>query len=308
MFSVVSAPAPGSMLASTPRQAGAPNRPSGVAPPAVALVPEPIGVRTFRGGRRVRFSDVDRGARVRLDALAGYLQDIAGDDVADAGVADDTGWLMRRNVFEVVRPPVLGEVVHLVTWASGEGARWAERRLTVRGCPASPPERGCPASPPERGCPASPPERRKAGSLVEGVSLWVSVDPATLRPARLGPAFVRIFGPASNGRTVSPRLQLPPAPPAGAEPHRRSWPLRATDIDPLQHVNNAAAWAMVVEALAEHPVPPPFRAEIEYRAPVEPGHEVVLDVLAAGAGLSLWAREARTGTLLVAAAVRPLAA
>jgi acyl-ACP thioesterase len=251
-------------------------------PPAVDLMPIPAGVRTFGHERRVRFGDVDRHGRLRLDALAAYLQDVAGDDTADSGVAWTGAWVVRRNVFQVIRAPAFGDLLTVTTWASGHGSRWAERRVSIR------------------------PSGGEAGGCVEGASLWVFVDPASLRPVPLDPRFEEIYGPSTLGRAVSSRLQHAAAPPVGAAVERRPWIVRATDVDPYAHVNNAAAWAMVEEVLAGEPPPAPWRAEIEYRTPIEPHHEVVLDVVRDGGAVALWAREATAGTLLLTARIDPL--
>jgi acyl-ACP thioesterase len=267
-------------------------------PPAVDLVPVPTGVRTFSHERRVRFGDVDRHGRLRLDALAAYLQDVAADDTADSGVGWTGAWVVRRNVFEVLRSPAYGESVTVTTWASGHGSRWAERRVSIR------PSGGERTIRPGGREPTMP---GGSGACVEGASLWVFVDPATLRPVVLDPRFQEIYGPSTRGRSVSSRLQHPVAPPAGPPASRRRWSVRATDVDPYAHVNNAAAWAMVEEVLADGPPPPPWRAEIEYRTPIEPHHEVALEVVRDGGTVALWAREAAAGTLLLTARVTPLA-
>jgi acyl-ACP thioesterase len=169
--------------------------------PAAELRPEPDGLRVFRTGREVRVGDVDRHGRLRLDALAAYLQDVAGDDTAEAGLRGTGGWVVRRNVFEVVRPPTYGQHLTLATWASGSGSRWAERRLSVH-------------APAVGSGPAG-----AAGARVEGVSLWIYVDPATLRPAPLDPGFAAVYGAATGGRRVSTRLQHE----AAAEPGGAGW-------------------------------------------------------------------------------------
>ena len=46
----------------------------------------------------MRLGDVDPSGRLRLDAIARYLQDVASDDAADAGL--DTGWVARRTLIE----------------------------------------------------------------------------------------------------------------------------------------------------------------------------------------------------------------
>jgi acyl-ACP thioesterase len=253
-------------------------------PPAVRLDPAPPGIRLFEARRLVRFGDVDRRAELRLDALAAYLQDVAGDDTNDVGLRDVGGWVVRRSVFEVVRPPAYSDDVILTTWASGAGSRWAERRLSLRAA---------------------------SGVRVEGVSLWVFVDPLTLRPAPLDAGFTAVYAPATRGRTVSSRLSHPPAPDDGGGPVERTiWVVRAADIDPYGHVNNTATWAVVEEVLASRPVPRPFRAELEYRVPIEPGTAVVVDVQATGAhgsGFALWVRDRDGGTLFATARVTPLA-
>src|SRR3954470_15261985 len=120
-------------------------------PPAVELGPPPAGLRVFEATREVGGGDVDRRGRLRLDALAGYLQDVAGDDTADAGLRGTGGGVVRRSVFEIARPAVYGQRLVLSTWASGAGSRWAERRLSVRAAGG-------------------------AGVAIESVSLWVYVD------------------------------------------------------------------------------------------------------------------------------------
>jgi acyl-ACP thioesterase len=247
--------------------------------PAVVLGPPPEGFRTFSARREVRFADVDRHGRLRLDALAAYLQDVAGDDTADVGLRDTGGWVVRRNVFEVLRPPTYGQELTLTTWASGSGSRWAERRLTVTG---------------------------PAGSRVEGVSLWVFVDPATLRPAPVDPRVAAVYAPAIGGRAVSSRLQHPTGPEPGAAVERWPWVVRATDIDPFGHVNNTATWAVVEEAAARGAWAPPYRAELEYRTPIPPDAAVVVEVQASAALTALWVRAAEGGPLFATARVRPL--
>ena len=84
-----------------------------------------------------------------------------------------------------------------------------------------------------------------AGWQVEAAALWVCVDAATLRPARLSERFWRIYGEAAGGRTVSSRL-VHPEPRRPARSRRgRPWPLRLADLDLFDHVNNAATWAAV---------------------------------------------------------------
>jgi acyl-ACP thioesterase len=206
--------------------------------PAVELLERPADGRVVTRSRPVRLGDVDARARLRLDATARYLQDVATDDATDAGLDDAFGWVVRRTLIDVRRAASLDEQLELSTFCSGTGRSWAERRTSIVG---------------------------GRGASIEAVSLWIRVDASSGRPTGLGDDFVDAYGTAAAGRRVSSRLRLP-APPERAS--RRPWTIRRVDIDPLRHVNNAAQWAIVEESL------PPEQsrrgvAEIEHLAAVD---------------------------------------
>ncbi len=227
------------------------------------IVPLPAAGRTFTVERRVRWGDTDPHGRMRLDALARYLQDVANDDTRDAGHDPFEPWLVRRTSLVFERPFVLGEVVALTTFSGGNGSRWGERRTSVVG---------------------------DRGGRAESAALWIFFDPATGRPARLSPQIHATYGEAAGGRTVSARLRHGAPPSDGTGVDRRPWVLRSTDLDKLGHVNNAATWAAVEDELTRRGTRVGDFAEIEYPGALELGDEVeVRSVLDAGAGvLHLW--------------------
>jgi hypothetical protein len=100
--------------------------------PATELLPLPAAGRTFSAGRTVRLGDVDPAGELRLDAIARYLQDVASDDAIDAGLSNALGWVVRRTMIRIDRPLTVGEPLSLVTFCSGTGRSWAERRTTTR--------------------------------------------------------------------------------------------------------------------------------------------------------------------------------
>ena len=50
-------------------------------------MPQPPSGRTFSVAYRIRLSDMDETGRLRLDAVARFLQDAATDDVEETGGA-----------------------------------------------------------------------------------------------------------------------------------------------------------------------------------------------------------------------------
>lgn len=219
--------------------------------------PPPAQGRTFQGQAKVRLGDVGRDGRLRLDALARFLQDVANDDSSDAGMPREHAWLVRRAAIAVSEPVRLGEHLSLTTFCSGTGARWAERRTSIRG---------------------------RRGGHIEAVAVWVCTDPRTGRAVALPYQFGGIYGKAAGNRKVSARLSLG-EPPRNAE--ERRWPVRATDIDVLGHMNNAAYWAAVEEEVVRRGVEP-VAAVIEYRLPVEPDDDVRLLSTEAGDAFKVW--------------------
>ena len=245
-------------------------------PGATKITPRPKSGRVFERGRRVRLADVDPRGRCRLDALVRHLQDVARDDSADSNLTNPMNWIVRRTMVEVRTVPVFQEWIELSTWCSGYGSRWAERRTQVRG---------------------------QQGADVEAVTIWVHIDRKTLRPARLNDDFFEIWGESAGNRRVSARTTLPTAWPDNANDD--PWPLRFTDIDLLGHVNNAAQWAPVEQALhLSGWTPGSIRAELEHGPGVESDSEVHLRWLAFDGGVDTWLTT--NGIAGSVARVRPL--
>jgi len=241
------------------------------------LVERPSAGRVFEGSRRVRLADVSPAGRLRLDAAARFLQDLSADDTADSALPDAEAWVVRKTVIVVRVFPRYLEPVGLATWCSGTGSHWAERRISIQG---------------------------ESGGRIDAATTWVHVDRTTGRPSRIPAGFEEIYGSASGGRRVRARLDQPDEAPAGAEGF--SWPLRFSDFDVLDHVNNAAYWQIVEEALADRrDLRAPLRAEVQHRTAIERGAQVHVAVAAlADKGLGLWVRA--DGTLAATAEVHPL--
>jgi acyl-ACP thioesterase len=207
------------------------------------IPPFPQAGRGYAERRLVGPGDTAVSGRARLDALVDWLQSVAHADVVDAGLDGVVLWVVRRTALEIARFPRLGERVQLRTACSALGARWAERRTSITG---------------------------SQGAAVEAVALWVAIDPATLRPARID-HMAAVYGESAGDRRVKTGL-VHPAPPPDASSRRWRW--RRADLDVGGHVNNAAYWQAIEEELIAEPEA--LHAEVEHRAPCGDGEAALL--------------------------------
>ena len=173
---------------------------------AVAIV-DPAGERPTTT-MRVPPAGCAPDRRARLDTLL-RLCDVALWDL-DVPMRPAPGavWVVRRTTLEVHRWPTAAESVAVDTWCSAVGRVWAERRIDLAG---------------------------GEGGDVRVATLWASLDQTGARPARLAPELVE----------AGPKRRVPiglyhPAPPGEASV--APWPIRRSDIDVLDHVNNSVIW------------------------------------------------------------------
>ncbi|MGI8714727.1 MAG: acyl-ACP thioesterase domain-containing protein [Solirubrobacteraceae bacterium] len=227
----------------------------------------PAGARAFSQPRTPGFADCAPSGRVRLDAMACWLQDVAYADVQDAGLAQSAVWVVRRTRIRVNRFPRFGERFRLTTFCSGLGRMWAERGTDITRDGEALPD-------------------------VQASSLWVHLDVERWVPTPLTEAEMAAYAGTVPAPRVSARLRHPAPDPAVTD--GRPWTFRATECDLADHVNNAAYWAPLEEELlsgaasgsAPSPEPPPspspspeparIDVELEYRAPAQPGEKRML--------------------------------
>ena len=177
------------------------------------LMPPPDRGRVYTAAARAGLADVAPSGRMRLDALARWIQDVSYADMEDAGLAGLAVWVIRRMRIKVARFPRFGERFKLRTYCSGLGRMWAERRVTIAA---------------EDG----------GVTAVEAVTLWVHLDPAGLRPTPLVAREVEAFSESAAGRRVTARLKHPR--PKDTRAEGRHWRFRHTECDLAGHINNSA--------------------------------------------------------------------
>jgi acyl-ACP thioesterase len=218
------------------------------------LVDRPAGGRSFTLTMRPGLADCAPSGRIRLDALARWLQDVAYADVEDAGLAASAVWVVRRTRMLIHRFPRFADTFEVETFCSGLGRMWAERRTRITGT-----------------------SRRDNGArpAIEAVALWVHLDAESRRPIPFSDDEFEAYGGAAAGRRITARLRHPlPAPDIdSAVP----WRFRATECDIADHVNNAAYWQPLEEELLARPEQPEeLDVEIEFRTPAQPGDKRIL--------------------------------
>jgi acyl-ACP thioesterase len=218
--------------------------------PMVAAVPQG---RVFSIVRRPQLGDCAPSGRVRLDALARWMQDVAFADVEHAGLEQVAIWVLRRHRIRVIRFPRFSERCAVQTFCSGIGRMWAERRTTVS---------------------LAQPDGQPGEPIVESLALWVHLDPVRRMPSPVTEAELEVYGASAGDRKVAARLRH--LRPEQVQQEWR-WRFRRTDADIADHVNNAAYWEPLEDELLGAPGElAQVDAEIEFRMPAQPGPMQIL--------------------------------
>ncbi len=228
------------------------------------MVGPPEGGRVYTHSLRPGLADCAPSGRIRLDALARWLQDVAYADVEDAGVAESAIWVVRRARMHVKRFPRFGSQVragHVLQRAGSDvgGAtnhdhlrrRQRDRR---RGGVAV----GAPRS---RGADVRLRSRRRSSRPTATRQRGGGSPPACAIPVRTG------CRSASRGASAPPNATWPPTsttPRTGCRWRRRS-----------SGAGRPARRGRSGEILGG-PDPDGIDVEIEYRTPAQPGEKVVL--------------------------------
>lgn len=218
-----------------------------------------VPAQRFVTSYRVRTGDVDQQAKLRLDSVARYLQDVAYDNLEASGFArTDPFWIVRRTVIDVIEPISWPGTVTAQRWCAALSTRWANMRVRITS---------------QHETNKLNPNERAAG-LVETEAFWINVNQQGL-PTRISDGGFDSLASMTDVHRLRWQAMNPSTLPStdGAGARRdRVHVLRSTDFDPLKHLNNAAYWAVVEDELADHPdlTTGPHRAVIEYLRPVPP--------------------------------------
>ncbi|WP_354524933.1 acyl-[acyl-carrier-protein] thioesterase [Mycolicibacterium sp. 624] len=197
----------------------------------------------------LRVADVDREGRLKLDAATRHIQDIGSDQLREMGYEETHPlWIVRRTMVDVIRPIEFKDMLRLRRWCSGTSNRWCEMRVRIDG---------------------------RKGGLIESEAFWININRETQGPARISDDFLS----GLQRTTDVDRLRWKAYLKAGSREDAqdvRPFPLRVSDIDIFDHVNNSVYWSVVEDYLATQPalMAAPLRVTIEHDLPVALGDEL----------------------------------
>jgi acyl-ACP thioesterase len=188
---------------------------------------------------------------------------------------------------DMIAPIELQDMLRLRRWCSGASNRWCEMRVRIEG---------------------------RRGGLIETEAFWINFNRETQTPARIADDFMDALLKTTDVDRLRWKSYLKAGSPEDAE-EIREFPVRVSDIDLFDHVNNSVYWKVVEEFLASLPelTDAPLRVTIEHDAAVAYGEklEILLHVYPPGStekfGAELTDRTVRTLTYLVGGTVKAVA-
>jgi acyl-ACP thioesterase len=197
----------------------------------------------------LRVADIDATGRVRLDAACRHIQDIGQDQLREMGFEETHPlWIVRRTMIDLIRPIEFQDMLRLRRWCSGTSNRWCEMRVRVDG---------------------------RKGGLIESEAFWININRETQGPARIADDFLEGLHRTTDVDRLRWKAYLKPGPRDTAD-QIREFPIRFTDIDLFDHVNNSVYWSVVEDYLAVTPelLRGPTRITIEHEAAVAVGEKL----------------------------------
>jgi acyl-ACP thioesterase len=197
----------------------------------------------------LRVADIDPGGRLRLDAAARHIQDIGQDHVHELGFdGSHPLWVVRRTMIDLIRPLEFQDTLRLRRWCSGTSTRWCEIRVRIDGA---------------------------KGGLIESEAFWININRDTLMPSRISDDFLQQLQRTTDIHRLRWKAYLKPGAREDAD-QIREYPVRFTDLDLFDHMNNAIYWSVIEDYLAASPglLKAPLRVIIEHEAPVALGDKL----------------------------------
>lgn len=237
----------------------------------------------------LRVADIDREGRLKFDAATRHIQDIGSDQLREMGYEEThPAWIVRRTMIDLIEPITFKDTLRLRRWCSGTSNRWCEMRVRIEG---------------------------RRGGLMESEAFWINFSQETQAPSRISDDFLAGLRRTTDVDRLRWKAYLKPGPRETAVAIRK-YPVRVSDIDLFDHMNNSVYWSVVEEYLHEAPelLAAPLRVTIEHDSAVALGEdlEIISHVYPAGStdkfGPELTDRTVTTLTYAVGDETRAVAA
>ena len=219
------------------------------------LVGLPDSGYVYQTGWRLATSDIDEHKRLRLDGVARYIQEVGAEHLGDANLADvHPHWIVLRTVIDVLKPIEIPSEITFRRWCAALSTRWCNMRVQLEG---------------------------SDGGRIETEGFWICMNKDTLTPSRFTDDCIALFGSTTDNHRLKWRPWLTDQADNDHDGHDGTvtpFPLRRTDIDLFEHVNNTIYWHGVHEILGQVPEleTAPYRAVLEYRNPIKFGESVAI--------------------------------
>ena len=174
----------------------------------------------------LRVADVDREGRLKFDAATRHIQDIGSDQLREMGYEETHPlWIVRRTMVDLIRPIEFKDMLRLRRWCSGTSNRWCEMRVRVDG---------------------------RKGGLMESEAFWININQETQGPARISDDFLEGLQRTTDIDRLRWKAYLKAGSREDAE-EIRDYPVRVSDIDIFDHMNNSVYWSVVEDYLFKAP-------------------------------------------------------
>ena len=197
----------------------------------------------------LRVADVDRTGRLQFDAATRHIQDIGSDQLREMGYEETHPlWIVRRTMIDMIRPIEFKDMLRLRRWCSGTSNRWCEMRVRIDG---------------------------RKGGLIESEAFWININRETQGPARISDDFLSGLRRTTDIDRLRWKAYLKAGRREDAVDVRR-YPVRVSDIDIFDHMNNSVYWSVIEDYLSAHPalLEAPLRVTIEHDLPVALGDDL----------------------------------
>ncbi|HAC15878.1 MAG TPA: hypothetical protein DCE78_08040 [Bacteroidetes bacterium] len=211
---------------------------------------------------KIKQFEIDTDGYALLSVIADNMQEAAGSHAESLGwsmqslLDQNMGWILNRFTLDIHRYPKAGEVIRIETWPSGADRLFAYRDFELFD---------------DRG-----------GLILSARTAWLILDIKRRRPIAT-PEDVKEIG-ARSIRNARIEIESKIPAPEGDVVKSIRFPIRRSDLDINQHVNNVRYMEWVLETLYEVQNIRPRFLDIQFKSEGKYGEVAISERYDAGSG------------------------